>query len=122
MPFRTGQLRILDGVQLAVDQFSVAYALLHMDNWGLAASWTDTTPVGTAFTTDFATDDQLDSTAHLLVDEQKVQLTTTTTLPAGLALATDYWVIFIDANTLELADSLANQRAGTQVDITDACA
>lgn len=49
-----------------------------------------------------------------------VQLTTTVTLPAGLALATDYYVIRIDANTFYLATSRANAYAGTRVDITDA--
>lgn len=120
MGYRSGQQRLFDGVELAQDQFSAAFALLHMDDWGLAASWTDTTPsAGTTFTTDFATDDQLDSTAHGLVQEQKVQVSTATTLPSPLATATDYWVIFIDANTLELAATLADARSGTQIDITD---
>ena len=49
----------------------------------------------------------------------KVRLTTTTTLPAGLSLSTDYFVIVIDANTFKLASSLALALAGTAVDITD---
>ncbi len=47
-----------------------------------------------------------------------VRLTTTTTLPAPLALATDYWIIKIDADTFYLATTLANAYAGTRVDIT----
>lgn len=39
-------------------------------------------------------------------------------LPAGLAAATDYWAIKIDANTFYLATSLANALAGTKVFIT----
>lgn len=50
----------------------------------------------------------------------RVRLTTTTTLPAGLALATDYYVIAIDNDTFKLATTYANAVAGTDIDITDA--
>lgn len=50
----------------------------------------------------------------------RVRLTTTTTLPAGLALATDYYVIRVSNTTFKLATSYANAIAGTQIDITDA--
>jgi hypothetical protein len=50
----------------------------------------------------------------------RVRLTTTTTLPAGLALATDYYVIKVSDTTFRLATSYANAIAGTQIDITDA--
>lgn len=41
-------------------------------------------------------------------------------LPAGLALATDYWAIRVDDNTFKLATSLPNAIAGTAIDITTA--
>lgn len=47
------------------------------------------------------------------------RLTTDNTLPAGLAVATDYWVIRLTATTYKLASSYANAIAGTVVDITD---
>lgn len=50
----------------------------------------------------------------------RVRLTTSGTLPAGLALATDYYVIRMSDTTFELATSFANAQAGTQIDITDA--
>lgn len=50
----------------------------------------------------------------------RVRLTTSGTLPAGLALATDYYVIRISDTTYELCTSYANAVAGTQVNITDA--
>lgn len=50
----------------------------------------------------------------------RVRLTTTVTLPAGLALATDYYVIKVSDTTFKLATSYANAIAGTQIDITDA--
>lgn len=50
----------------------------------------------------------------------RVRLTTTTTLPAGLSLATDYYVIKVTDSTFKLATSYANAVAGTQINITDA--
>lgn len=50
----------------------------------------------------------------------RVRLTTTTTLPAGLALATDYYVIRVSDTTFKLATSYANAIAGTAINITDA--
>ena len=50
-----------------------------------------------------------------------VELTTTTTLPAGLSTGTQYYVITVNGTTtLKLATNLANARAGTAIDITDA--
>ena len=50
----------------------------------------------------------------------RVRLTTTTTLPAPLATATDYYVIRMSDGTFELATNYANAIAGTQINITDA--
>ena len=50
----------------------------------------------------------------------RVRLTTTVTLPAGLALATDYYVIKLSDTTFSLATSYANAVAGTAINITDA--
>lgn len=50
----------------------------------------------------------------------KVRFTTTTTLPAGLSLATDYWLVRQSATTALVASSYANAVAGTTIDITDA--
>jgi hypothetical protein len=48
----------------------------------------------------------------------EVRLTTTTTLPAGLSLATDYYVIKVSDTTFKLATSYANAVAGTAINIT----
>ncbi len=67
-----------------------------------------------------ASTEVMTAAAHGLLDcDGPFQLTTTTTLPAGLALLTDYWVIRIDANTFYWASSLANAAAGTKVSVTD---
>lgn len=50
----------------------------------------------------------------------RVQFTTTTTLPTGLSLATDYWTVRVSATTCRVATSLANAKAGTVVAYTDA--
>lgn len=50
----------------------------------------------------------------------KVQLTTTGTLPGGLALSTYYWTIRQSSSTSKLAATYADAIAGTAVDITDA--
>lgn len=51
---------------------------------------------------------------------QKVRFTTTGTLPAGLALNTDYWLVRVSATTAHVATSYANALAGTVVVHTDA--
>ena len=48
-----------------------------------------------------------------------VQFTTSGTLPAGLSLSTDYWLIRTGATTAQVASSYANYVAGTAVNMTD---
>jgi hypothetical protein len=50
----------------------------------------------------------------------KVRFTTSGTLPAGLSLATDYWLVRQSATTALVASSYANAVAGTTIDITSA--
>jgi plastocyanin len=80
------------------------------------ATWTETFA---AAAVDDATD-EITATAHgLLTGDGPVQLTTDDTEPAGIDLLTDYWVIRIDDDTLQLAASREDALAGTEVDITD---
>lgn len=65
-----------------------------------------------------AATDVCTTAAHDFTTGLKVQLTTSNILPAGLALATDYFVIVIDSSTYKLASSYANAIAGTNIDIT----
>lgn len=58
-------------------------------------------------------------TNHGFITGTRGQLTTTGTLPAPLALATDYWVIYVTDNTFKLATSLVNAQAGTAITLTD---
>jgi hypothetical protein len=63
------------------------------------------------------TNDTMTITTHGFVTGTKAALTTDGSLPTGLA-ATDYFIIRVDANTIQLASSLANALAGTEVDMT----
>jgi hypothetical protein len=50
----------------------------------------------------------------------KVRFTTSNTLPTGLSLATDYWLVRVSATTARVATSLPNAVAGTVIAFTDA--
>jgi hypothetical protein len=63
----------------------------------------------------------LTKTAHgLLTGDGPVRLTTTGGAPGGLAVATDYWVIRLDADTVQLAATFEASLALTPIDITSA--
>lgn len=76
-------------------------------------------PVGANTEVNISPDDSVDVPSHGLTTGFKGQLTTTGTLPAGLSLLTDYYVIVEDADTIQFASSLENALAGTAVAITD---
>jgi hypothetical protein len=64
-------------------------------------------------------DNEITIASHPYVTGTKVALTTSAAdLPAGLSV-TNYYVIKVDENTIQLATSLANAVAGTAVNITD---
>ena len=71
------------------------------------------------FTADPANDTLTHSNINLM-PYTRVQLTTTTTLPAGLSLATDYFIIKVTDTTCKVATTYNNAVAGTAVDFTDA--
>lgn len=89
-----------------------------------AQSTTNTLGQSDTFTADASTDTcTWTSTANYpsnILTGTRVRLTTTTTLPGGLSLATDYYVIRVTDSTFKLATSYANAVAGTAINITDA--
>lgn len=89
-----------------------------------AQATTNTLSQSDTFTADAGTDIcTYTSTANFpsnILTGTRVRLTTTTTLPAGLATATDYYVIRVTDSTFKLATSYANAIAGTAINITDA--
>jgi hypothetical protein len=64
--------------------------------------------------------DLINEVAHGFRTNDLVRLTTTGVLPAGLALATDYYVIRVDADNIKLASTQFNAEWGIAVDITAA--
>ena len=62
--------------------------------------------------------DTFTMTSHPFSNLDRVQLTTTSALPTGLSLATDYYIIYVDANTVKFATSRANAQVGTAIDLT----
>lgn len=80
---------------------------------------TNTLSAFSTFTADASTDICTHSNINLM-PYTRVQVSTTTTLPAGLAAATDYYVIKVTDTTIKLATSYANAVAGTAINITDA--
>lgn len=62
--------------------------------------------------------DTITKAAHGLTTGLKGQASSTATLPGGLAVTTDYFVIASTAGTFKLASSLANALAGTAIDLT----
>lgn len=89
-----------------------------------AQATTNTLGLSDTFTADAPTDlCTWTSTANIpsnMLTGTRVRLTTSGTLPAGLATATDYYYIRMSDSTFELASSYANAIAGTQINITDA--
>lgn len=80
---------------------------------------TNTLTAFSTFTADASTDICTHSNINLF-PYTRCQLTTSGTLPAGLSLATDYFVIKVTDTTIKFATSYANAVAGTAVNITDA--
>jgi hypothetical protein len=65
--------------------------------------------------------DSITENGHTMETGHRIkELTTTGTLPGGLAVDTPYWVIKVDANTIKLASTYALADAGTPVTITSA--
>jgi hypothetical protein len=72
----------------------------------------------TAATSDICTYTSTVNRPANILTGTRVRVSTTTTLPAGLAAATDYYVIRLSDTTFSLATSYANAIAATAIDIT----
>jgi hypothetical protein len=86
------------------------------------ASTPTISPVSTAYTTAMiagvdTTNDWI-TTSGDVPNFSRVRFTTSSTLPAPLALATDYWTIRITATTSRIATSYANAVANSYIDLT----
>ena len=81
---------------------------------------TTTTVVAASSTTVNTTTDNITAASHGLRTGQIVDAITASSLPTGLAVNTQYFVIAVDKDTIALATSLANAQAGTKIDLTGA--
>ncbi len=65
------------------------------------------------------TDNELDITGHVYeTGDGPVRFTTTGALPGGLAVNTDYWLIFVDSDSIKVATSWRNAMLGSAIDLT----
>lgn len=72
----------------------------------------------TVFTSTHASDLFTAASHGMITGDGPVRVSSSGTLPAGLAASTDYWVIWVSANTFKLAASFADAMAGTVVATT----
>lgn len=111
----TGSVRLVDVVGFyRVTSVTTITAQATANTLGQSATFTADA------STDLCTYTSTTSYPSNILTGTRVRLTTTVTLPAGLSLATDYYVIRMSDTTFELASSYANALAGTQINITDA--
>lgn len=99
--------------------YDLADRSLPVAGCSVQAVYTDATPAAKTFVAANVTVNPTNTitiTAHGFFTGLKVALSGTN-LPTGLS-ATNYWVIYVDANTISLASSLANAVLGTAVHIT----
>lgn len=92
--------------------------MLHFTGFAAQFNCDNTTPAAGTFTANVT--DICTKANHGFVTGLKVQVSSDTTLPAGLSGSTDYFVIKGTDNTFSLSDTLAHALAGTNiVNITD---
>jgi hypothetical protein len=112
--------RAIENQTVAYETFSGAIDISRCDGYSLHAIWTNVTPSAHTFVAGDVntTTSVITENAHGLQTGMVGQFTTTTTLPSGLSLATNYYVVVVSANTYKVATSLANAIAGTTVTIS----
>lgn len=117
MSYVLANTKIVDVTESAI-AIATAYNISQADTIAYQLHYTDATPAAKAFVAADVnpTANTITITAHGFVTGLKVALTGTN-LPGGLS-ATSYWVIYVDADTIKVASSLALATAGTPVDIT----
>lgn len=109
---------LLEPTTVALSTTTSALDLDHMAAIDLMASITAANGANKSFTATAATDLVTTATDHGYQTGMKLTVSTTDTLPGGLAALTDYYFIYVSATTGKLATSQANALAGTAIDIT----
>jgi hypothetical protein len=130
------ELRAVDRFWLTVDgsdnatiyssraDLAAGRAAIPLASWALDVDFDSlTATTATVASVDDATDEITTTVAHgFVTGDGPLRATTTDTLPAGLATATDYYAIRVSATELQLAATRADAVAAepVAVDITDA--
>ncbi len=65
------------------------------------------------------TTDQATCSSHGYSNGEPIVVTSSTTLPAPLAESTEYYVIYVDANTFQIAETYGDAVDGVAIDLTD---
>lgn len=87
-------------------------------NLNVWADYSDSATQNFATTDVDTATDEITLTAHGLENFQRVQFTTTGTLPSGISASTTLYLVVVDADTIMVATSLYNATIGTTIDIT----
>lgn len=113
---------LLDTETVAAAKYSSAIELEHMVLADTTASITASNPSDVGFTTADVniSNNSVTVADHGLLTGTKIQLTTDDTLPDGLLVLTDYYVIKVSSSVFKFATSQADALAGTAIDLIDA--
>lgn len=119
---RVANAPLLAATAVALSQSTSAIKLDHLAVADVMAIITAANPSNKAFASAdvSAAANSIAIAAHGLLTGTKATLTTDDTLPGGLAVLTDYYVINFTTGSIKLATSQANALAGTPIDITNA--
>ena len=90
----------------------------HGPLWYIKDDFSANTPQSCAYTAVNTSTEKITLTAHGFANAHSVRISSSGTIPGGLSAGTTYYVIRVDADTIQLATSLANVYAGTAINIT----
>ena len=108
-----GEIKAYDGIDLPAGTLLCDSSALSRTTYSPLYN-VITKSLGT-FTTTIATPGVITLSTHGFSTGDNVELTTTGALPTGLVVNTNYYVIYIDANSFNLATTRANAVAGTKI-------
>lgn len=114
------QKTVFQNSSVAFETFSQVIDISRCEGYSFHGVWTNITPALHTFVSGDVntTTSVITKATHGLVLGMVGRFSTTTTLPTGLALATDYFVTVASSGTYRVATSLVNALAGTGVVIS----
>jgi len=104
---KPGDIKIFSGTSVQTNWMIVPTAPTNINRTTYSALFdalvTNSGHVSTAFTVTIASPGVFTATAHGFTGSEKIRLSTTGALPTGLNTTTDYYVLYINANTFNLS-------------------